>query len=112
ETAAQEKLLVGSWRAGTVAGKLTFRSDGTFIEFPDTLSGQLAGLADLGAYSFEPQANFQGAWRIANDQLLLTWKPRYTPMPEGNEGPKEIVSKLQIARLDPAFLRLTMVDSK
>src|SRR4051794_6235742 len=62
-----EKLIVGTWRGGGSGGKFTANADGTYREFPTTLSNS----ADQNM----PQVqNAHGTWVLEPHELLLNWQ--------------------------------------
>jgi hypothetical protein len=113
DKAAADKL-IGAWRAGNGSGKLTFNADGTFTEFPSTLPQMLSG----GAPGMAPVGNttaLKGTWQIVNGGLELTWKTFWQQASDSGEArvvSKDSTTKLQIAKLDPTFLRLTLPSNQ
>ena len=103
---APEKLIVGTWRGGFNGGKFTANADGTYREFPTTLSNS--------AEPNVPQVqNAHGTWVLEPHELMLSWQ---TDQALANGfGLAQMVKieahrRYKIARLDQSFLRLTAVD--
>jgi hypothetical protein len=103
---APEKLIIGTWRGGFNRGKFTANADGTYREFPTTLSNS--------AEPNVPQVqNAHGTWVLEPHELTLSWQ---TDQALANGfGMAQMVKieahrRYKIARLDQSFLRLTAVD--
>ncbi|HZZ28512.1 MAG TPA: hypothetical protein VFE46_10965 [Pirellulales bacterium] len=123
DKAAREKLLIGTWRGGDHGYKLTFRSDGTFTEFPKSLMMAAsdpftpAGAPGMGAPSMNANRTEshslggQGRWQInsAGERLVLTYEETQSSGGGQRETEAGRPCEFKITKLDPTFLRLTML---
>jgi hypothetical protein len=102
DSASPEKLIVGTWRGGTNSGKITFKADGTYREFPTSLS-------QGNDPNLPVQQNAQGAWSFDQGELVLSWyADQVVQLPNGEAQPAkvELHGRFKIGRLDGSFLRL------
>ncbi|HEY2883054.1 MAG TPA: hypothetical protein VGJ15_11485, partial [Pirellulales bacterium] len=106
ETNSPEKLMVGTWRGGSRGGKFTLNADGTYREFPTSLSS--ATQPDTAAAE-----NAQGTWSLTPHELEIVWQlDQQVPLANGEMHivKTEIQRRYKIARLDGSFLRLIALD--
>ena len=102
DSASPEKLIVGTWRGGTNSGKITFKADGTYREFPTSLS-------QGNDPNLPVQQNAQGAWSFDQGELVLSWyADQVVQFANGEAQPAkvELHGRFKIGRLDGSFLRL------
>ena len=102
DNASPEKLIVGTWRGGTNSGKITFKADGTYREFPTSLS-------QGNDPNLPVQQNAQGAWSFDQGELVLSWyADQVVQLANGEAQPAkvELHGRFKIGRLDGSFLRL------